>query len=69
MLRVTPGYLLAYAVRGDIAQFQGDSTALRRAYADFLKAWPAESAASREEYVDHKSVIDYFRSRALSAKR
>ncbi len=69
MLRVTPGYLLAYAVRGDIARFQNDSTALRRAYADFLKAWPAESAAQREEYVDHKSVIDDFRRRASSAKR
>jgi hypothetical protein len=64
MLRVTPGYLLAYAVRGDIAQFQADSTALRRAYADFLKAWPAESAARREEYVDHRNVIDDFRRRA-----
>jgi hypothetical protein len=69
MLRVTPGYLLAYAVRGDIAEFQRDSTALHRAYADFLKAWPAESAARREEYADHKSVIDDFRSRALSAQR
>lgn len=69
MLRVAPGYLLAYAVRGDIAQFQGDSAALRRAYADFLKAWPAESAAGREEYVDHKNVLDAFRTSALSAKR
>ncbi|HET7110843.1 MAG TPA: hypothetical protein VFI41_08210, partial [Gemmatimonadales bacterium] len=64
MLRVTPGYLLAYAVRGDIAEFQRDTTALHRAYADFLKAWPAESAARREEYVDHKTVIDDFRRRA-----
>ncbi len=69
MLRVTPGYLLAYAVRGDIAQFQADSTALHQAYADFLKAWPAESAARREEYVDHKIVLDAFRTSAVNAER
>ena len=64
MLQITPGYLLAYAVRGDIAQFQRDSVALRQAYRDFLKAWPAESAARRAEYADHQNVLDDFRKRA-----
>jgi hypothetical protein len=64
MLRITPGYLLAYAVRGDIAGFQHDSTRMRAAYRDFLKAWPAESAARRAEYVDHQNVLDDFRKRA-----
>lgn len=66
MLRITPGYLLAYAVRGDIAEFQHDSTRMRAAYRDFLKAWPAESAARRAEYVDHQNVLDEFRKRAES---
>jgi hypothetical protein len=69
MLQVTPGYLLAYAVRGEIADFERDSTALRQAWSGFLKAWPAESAASREEYVDHKAVIDAFRKQAETAVR
>jgi hypothetical protein len=64
MLRITPGYLLAYAVRGDIAGFQHDSTRMRAAYRDFQKAWPAESAARRAEYVDHQNVLDEFRKRA-----
>ncbi len=64
MLRLTPGYLLAYAVRGEIAEFEGDTAALQRAHREFLKAWPAESAAHRPEYADHKNVIDDFRKQA-----
>jgi hypothetical protein len=69
MLQITPGYLLAYAVRGEIADFERDSTALRQAWSGFLKAWPAESTARREEYVDHKAVIDAFRKQAETAVR
>lgn len=64
MLQVTPGYLLAYAVRGDIYDFRRDSVKLKEAYRDFLKAWPAESTARRAEYADHKNVLDDFRRRA-----
>jgi len=64
MLRITPDYLLAYAVRGDIAEFQHDSVRMRQAYRAFLKAWPAESAARRAEYADHRNVLDDFRKRA-----
>jgi hypothetical protein len=66
MLAVTPGYLLAYVVRGDIAQFQNDSARLRRAYADFNAAYPAESNARRPEYADHQNVLDEFRGRATA---
>ncbi len=66
MLAVTPGYLLAYVVRGDIAAFQKDEARLRRAYADFAEAYPAESKARRPEYADHQNVLDDFRGRATA---
>ena len=66
MLATTPGYLLAYVVRGDIAGYQGDAARLRRAHADFNAAYPAESAARRPEYADHQGVLDEFRGRATA---
>jgi hypothetical protein len=64
MLAATPGYLLAYVVRADIARFRNDAAGLRQAYADFNAAYPAESAARRAEYADHQNVLDEFRTRA-----
>ena len=66
MLAITPGYLLAYVVRGDIARYQDDGARLRRAYADFNAAYPAESAAARPEYADHQNVLDEFRGRSTA---
>jgi hypothetical protein len=66
MLATTPGYLLAHVVRGDIARYQDDAARLRRAYADFNAAYPAESAARRPEYADHQNVLDEFRGRATA---
>jgi hypothetical protein len=67
MLRTTPGYLLAYVVRGDIAEIQGDSARLRAAYADFQAAFDREIEAARAEYADHRTVLDDFLQRARSA--
>jgi hypothetical protein len=67
MLQTTPRYLLAYVVRGDIAEIQGDSARLRAAFADFQAAYDAEIQASRAEYVDHRNVLDDFLQRARSA--
>lgn len=64
MLLRSPGYLLAYAVRAELAQFQGDSTALRAALAGFRAHFPAESAARRAEYADHADVIAELRQKA-----
>jgi hypothetical protein len=67
MLRATPRYLLAYVVRGDIADFQRDSVRLRAALADFRSAYDAEIREPRTEYVDHRDVLDDFLQRARSA--
>ena len=64
MLVQVPGYLLAYVVRGDIAEFQNDTARLARARADFLAAWDREIAARRVEYADHRDVLDQFRAAA-----
>jgi hypothetical protein len=64
MLLRSPGYLLAYAVRAELAQFRGDSAALRAALAGFRAHYPAESAARRPEYADHADVIADLRQRA-----
>lgn len=64
MLLRSPGYLLAYAIRADIADFQGDSVALRKAWADFRQHYAAESAARRAEYADHAQVIADLRTKA-----
>lgn len=66
MLLRSPGYLLAYTLRGEIAEFQSDSTALRKAYADFRAHYDAEMAAKRPDYADHANVIADFRRKAGS---
>ncbi|HEX6643896.1 MAG TPA: zinc-ribbon domain-containing protein [Gemmatimonadales bacterium] len=67
MLAATPGYLLAYVVRGDVAELRNDQARLRGAFRDFLAAYEAESRAARAEYVDHRNVLDEFLQRARSA--
>ena len=66
MLLRSPGYLLAYTLRGEIAEFEGDSTGLRKAYADFRAHDAAETAKQRPEYADHANVIADFRKKAGS---
>jgi hypothetical protein len=64
MLTEVPGYLLAYVVRGDIAEFQKDAARLAKARTDFLAAWDREIAVRRVEYADHRNVLDQFRAAA-----
>jgi hypothetical protein len=60
----TPGHLFAPIIRGDVASVTDDSTALRQSYRAFLASYDKEMAANREEYFDHKSVIEEFRTLA-----
>jgi len=64
MLLRSPGYLLAYAIRAEIARFQADSAGLRAALAGFRDHYPAEAAARRSEYADHADVIADMRKQA-----
>ena len=67
--RQVPGHLFAELIRGEVAAQQNDSTALKRAYRDFLAHYDAELGAGRPEYAEHQPILDDFRGRALAARR
>jgi hypothetical protein len=67
ILADTPGHLFGYIVRGTVARFRKDDPALRRAYADFLQHYEAESKAGRPEYEEHRRSLDDFRQAARRA--
>lgn len=56
----TPGHLFASIIRGDVATITNDSAGLARSYRAFLASYEKEMAAKRQEYQDHKSVLDEF---------
>jgi len=59
-----PGHLFAAMLRGSIARMQGDSLALRQAYAAFLDRYDAEMAVGRGEYQQHSTSIELFNEEA-----
>lgn len=62
-----PGHLLASVVRHTVAEAQGDSAAVRRAYQRFLEHYEREIAANRPEYEAHRPTLDAFRDEARRA--
>ena len=64
ILDVVPNHLLARVVQGDVAELTGNTAALAAARTAFLEAWDSEIAQRREEYADHRDVLDDFRQRA-----
>jgi hypothetical protein len=69
ILAESPGHLFGYVVRGTVAQFEGDQSALSRAHRDFLAHYRAETAARRVEYLEHRPVLDEFKKEAEEAVR
>jgi hypothetical protein len=59
-----PGHLLAWVIRGDVAQRQTDQAALATARRGFLAAWDADPKRDRPEYLDHQKSLDDFRASA-----
>jgi hypothetical protein len=57
-----PGHLFAAMIRGNVATAQNDNAGLRKSYQDFLASYDREMAANRVEYLDHKPVVDEFRT-------
>ncbi len=62
----TKHHLFAPLIRANVAEQENDTKALNRAYADFLGDYQAELAANRPEYVDHRPLLDEFRTRAAA---
>ena len=68
MLATAPDNLLAYMVRGEAAERENDKAALDRAYAGFLAHVDEQLRSGREEYAQHRPVIDDFRIRARAQR-
>jgi hypothetical protein len=68
ILEESPHHLFGYIIRGTAAGFQGDAAARTRAEREFLSNYPAEMAAKRVEYLEHKPVIEDFRADAETQK-
>ncbi len=64
ILAESPGHLFGYVIRGTAARARNDQPALTRARRDFVARYPAESAAGRQEYLDHAPVLDEFKREA-----
>jgi hypothetical protein len=65
----SPGHLFGYLIRGTAARYQHDTAAETRAERDFLSHYDAEMRASREEYLEHKPVLEDFKQEAEKHRR
>jgi Double zinc ribbon len=68
ILQESPGHLFGYIIRGTAARMAGDPNAEARAQRDFLQHYPAESAANRVEYLEHRPVVEEFKGEAERVK-
>jgi hypothetical protein len=59
-----PGHLLAWVIRGSVAELRADQAALADARRGFLAAWNADPKRDRPEYLDHQKALDDFRASA-----
>ena len=59
-----PGHLFGYVVRGEVARLENDAAGLAEARRGFQASYDAEMAANRVEYLEHRPVLDRFRSEA-----
>lgn len=62
--RSIPTHLFLYVLRAHAYQQQGNTQQERRAYAEFLRNEPAETAKSRAEYRDHSDALASFKAEA-----
>jgi Flp pilus assembly protein TadD len=62
--RTIPTHLFIYLLRAHAYQQQGNTQQERRAYGDFLRNEPAETARNRPEYVDHRDALTSFKAEA-----
>lgn len=62
-----PRHLFAPLLRGTVAEAQTDNAALLRDYRDFLANYDAELGTGRQEYSDHRELLEQFKQSADSA--
>jgi hypothetical protein len=61
LARTVPTHLYASMLRAEAARVRGDSAAARRADAEYLRNYDAETAAARPEYGPHASWLATYR--------
>jgi hypothetical protein len=67
ILRESPGHLFGYIIRGTAAGMANDSAGQRRAQQGFLTHYPAQMAANRVEYLEHKPMVEEYKLEAEKA--
>jgi hypothetical protein len=58
-------HLFAFVLRARAFEARGDSAAARQPYRDFLKNETAERARDRQEYQEHRNILDAFHAEAV----
>jgi len=66
--REVPGHLFVTMLRAGIAEGRNDPPAAKRAYRKFVADFSAQVATGRQEYVDHRPLLDAFKERAETLK-
>lgn len=64
ILAADPSNLIGLVLRGALAEMSGDATTLADAQRRLLDAWAAEIDKPKQEYQDHRNVLDAFRAAA-----
>lgn len=64
LLKLSPGHLFGYMIRGAVARFDKDDAALKKAQGEFLARYDAEMKAKRPEYAEHERAVSDFRAAA-----
>lgn len=69
LARENPGHLFVDMLRAGIAEGKRQPAAAKRAYQQFLADWDRQLATGRQEYVDHRPLLDAFKERAQQLSR
>lgn len=64
MMKAAPDNLFGYYIYAALAEFQGDSTAAKKARADFRDHYDAQIKLPRKEYKDHTEFLGNYRKGA-----
>lgn len=64
--RSWPGHLFSGMLRGEVAKRRGQRAELGRWYRWFLDRYEREQASGKQEYQDHRTALESFRSDALA---
>jgi hypothetical protein len=67
ILLEAPSHLFGYLLRGALARWERNDSALRAVEREFVSRYQSEIAAGRAEYRDHQVALERFHAQAKSA--